>query len=42
MQWKCASCKLARSDGCPPLATGIIWSITGLKGSGYLIDLSTC
>lgn len=38
-QW--ASCKFLMSDGCPFLFTGMMWSITGDSGWGYLSDLST-
>ena len=39
VQW--ASCILLRSLGCPPLATGIMWSTQGESGWGYLRSLST-
>ena len=39
VQW--ASCKLPRSDGCPPLSIGMMWSMQGLIGSGYFNVLST-
>ena len=41
LQQRCASCRLARSLGCPPLLTGMMWSTVGLSGCGYLRVLST-
>ena len=38
-QW--ASCKFDMSDGCPPLAIGIMWSIQADSGCGYLSVKST-
>lgn len=35
------SCRLDRSDGCPPLNTGMMWSIDADIGSGDFNDLST-
>ena len=29
------------SDGCPPLMTGMMWSIVGLRGWGHLREKST-
>ena len=41
LQQKCASCRFAKSEGCPPLSRGIIWSTVAERGWGYFIDLST-
>lgn len=41
LQVQCASCKLSIDDGCPPLFNGMMWSITGLSGSGALSVTST-
>lgn len=35
------SCKFSIADGCPPLLIGMMWSMTGDIGSGYLSFLST-
>ena len=36
LQDQCASCKLSISLGCPPLDTGMMWSMQGLIGCGAL------
>ena len=41
LQVQCASCKLSMEDGWPPLFNGMMWSITGLNGSGALSVTST-
>ena len=41
LQHLCASWRFARSDGCPPLFTGMMWSTVADKGWGEGIDLST-
>ena len=39
VQW--ASWRLSKSDGCPPLAIGMIWSMQAESGCGYLSAKST-
>ena len=36
LQDQCAICKLSISLGCPPLDTGVMWSMQGLIGCGNL------
>lgn len=38
---QCASCRFDRSLGCPPFAIGMIWSMHGDSGCGYLYEKST-
>jgi hypothetical protein len=41
LQQRCASCRLSMSLGCPPLSTGMIWSMHGDNGSGKRLVKST-
>jgi len=41
LQVQCASCRLSMSLGWPPFATGMMWSIHGDNGCGYLLSKST-
>lgn len=41
LQVQCASCRLSISLGWPPFAIGMIWSMQGDRGCGYLQEKST-